>query len=189
MRRSLGPSLLAYPMPAFLVGTYDAEGKANIMTAAWGGICCSAPPCVMVAVRPQRWTFQALKSRRAFTVGVPSCALAVAADYAGIVSGETQDKFAGAGLTAKRAALVDAPYAEECPVVLECELIRTLELGSHTQFIGKILDAKVREDCLTPDGRPDTGKIDPLIFDAGQGMYYSLGPAVGKAFSIGKNIA
>jgi flavin reductase (DIM6/NTAB) family NADH-FMN oxidoreductase RutF len=186
MKRSLGPAPLAYPMPAFLVATYDAQGKANVMTAAWGGICCSEPPCIMVSVRPQRWTFQALSLRKAFTVGVASCAMAVAADHVGIACGEQEDKFARTGLTAVRSTLVDAPYVDECPVVLECALLQSLELGSHTQFIGKILDARVREDCLTPDGKPDAVKIDPLIFDAGQGMYYGLGRVVGKAFSIGR---
>jgi len=31
------------------VGTYDKDGKPNGMTAAWGGICCSKPPCFTVA--------------------------------------------------------------------------------------------------------------------------------------------
>lgn len=50
MKKALGPVTLAYPMPAFLVAAYDEKGKANIMTAAWGGICCSNPPCVAVSV-------------------------------------------------------------------------------------------------------------------------------------------
>lgn len=54
MKKALGPVTLAYPMPAFLVAAYDEKGKANIMTAAWGGICCSNPPCVAVSVRPER---------------------------------------------------------------------------------------------------------------------------------------
>ena len=60
MKKALGPVTLAYPMPAFLVAAYDEEGKANIMTAAWGGICCSNPPCIAVSVRPERWTHKAI---------------------------------------------------------------------------------------------------------------------------------
>ena len=72
MKKALGPVTLAYPMPAFLVAAYDEEGKANIMTAAWGGICCSNPPCIAVSVRPERWTHKAIVARKAFTVCVPS---------------------------------------------------------------------------------------------------------------------
>ncbi|MCK9172584.1 MAG: flavin reductase family protein, partial [Desulfuromonas thiophila] len=49
MKQSLGAKPIAYPTPVFLVGSYDADGRANMMNAAWGGICCSVPPCVMVA--------------------------------------------------------------------------------------------------------------------------------------------
>jgi len=43
MKNSIGAHSIVYPAPVFVVGTYDAEGKPNVMTAAWGGICCSAP--------------------------------------------------------------------------------------------------------------------------------------------------
>ena len=35
MKKSLGAKTLAFPTPVWLVGTYDKDGKANIMTAAW----------------------------------------------------------------------------------------------------------------------------------------------------------
>ena len=186
MKRSLGPITLIYPMPALLIGTYDADGKANIMTAAWGGICCSTPPCLAVSVRPARHTHQSMLARQAFTVSIPPRRLAAEADYVGIAAGTEVDKFAATGLTATRSFLVDAPYVEECPVVLECELFHTLELGSHTQFVGRIQDVKIDEDCLTPDGEPDIARIDPLAYNSGQRAYHALGEIVGQAFSIGK---
>jgi hypothetical protein len=44
MKKSMGAKTVVYPTPVFVVGTYDGQGKANVMTAAWGGICCSRPP-------------------------------------------------------------------------------------------------------------------------------------------------
>jgi hypothetical protein len=44
MKKSLGPNTLVYPTPVWVIGTYDQNGKANVMTAAWVGICCSNPP-------------------------------------------------------------------------------------------------------------------------------------------------
>jgi flavin reductase (DIM6/NTAB) family NADH-FMN oxidoreductase RutF len=186
MKHSLGAITLAYPLPAFLIGTYDNAGKANIMTAAWGGICCSEPPCIAVSVRPGRYTHQAITARRAFTVSIPPCRLAAETDYAGLASGENVDKFAAAGLTAARSSLVDAPYVEECPVVLECELLQTLKLGSHTQFVGRIADVKIDEDCLTQDGKPDIARIDPLVYNGGQRAYHNFGKAVAQAFAAGR---
>ncbi len=187
MKRSLGPQTLIYPMPVCLVGSYDKDGKANVMNAAWGGICCSEPPCLTVSVRHARWTFDAIMARKAFTVSIPDSPLAEAADYLGLASGRNADKFAVAGLTPVRSELVDAPYIAECPLVVELSLFKTLELGSHVQFIGQILDVKADESRLT-DGKPDTDKIDPLIYDGGERQYRRMGPAIAKAFSVGKGL-
>ena len=51
MKKSIGARTIVYPAPILVIGTYDREGKSNVMTAAWGGICCSSPPCVAVALR------------------------------------------------------------------------------------------------------------------------------------------
>ena len=72
MKKSLGPRTLAFPTPVWVVGTYDANGKPNAMTAAWASTCCLAPPCVGVAVRKNRLTFQNLEARQAFSRNVPN---------------------------------------------------------------------------------------------------------------------
>ena len=46
MKRSLGAKTLIYPTPTWIVGSYDKQGRPNGTTAAWGGICCSDPPCL-----------------------------------------------------------------------------------------------------------------------------------------------
>lgn len=186
-RHHFGPRTLTYPMPALLVGSYDADGRANIMTAAWGGICCSTPPCIAVSVRHERWTHKAILERRAFTVSVPSTALVAEADLAGMVSGATVDKFAATGLTAVRSSLVDAPYVAQCPLVLECELVQTLNLGSHTQMVGRILDVSALESCMNGD-QPDIFKVDPLVYDSASRRYYRLGGEVAPAYTVGKTL-
>ena len=186
MKRSIGPQTLVYPLPAFLVGTYDAEGKPNIMTAAWGGVCCSEPPLLSVSIRGQRWTHDAIFGRRAFTVSVPSAAMAAQTDFAGIASGGKTDKFRELSLTPAKAEFVDAPYVAECPAVVELALHSSIDLGSHTMFIGEIKDVKINEDCLDEKGRPLREKIDPLCYDGGTREYFRTGAGVGKAFAGGK---
>jgi len=187
MKESLGAKTISFPLPVYLVGTYDQNGKANIMTAAWGGIVASNPPCLAVAVQPPRWSHEAIIKNRAFTVSIPNSKQAEAADFAGIVSGKEHDKFAEAGLTAVKSDLVKAPYVDECPVVIECELYKSLELGSHTLFVGCIMDVKAEENLKAPDGSLDMAKVDPIVFNYG-GDYHQVGASVGKAFSIGKNL-
>src|SRR4030042_1151866 len=142
MKKSFGPRTLAFPTPVWVVGTYDQNGKPNAMTAAWGSICCSKPPCVAVSLRKATYSYGNIVDRRAFTISVPSEAHVKEADYFGMASGRDVNKFAQARLTPEASAVVDAPYVKEFPLVLECKLLQTIEIGLHTQFIGEIIDVK-----------------------------------------------
>ncbi len=186
MKQSLGPRTLLFPAPVLLVGTYDREGKPNLMNAAWGGICCSQPPCIAVSLRKATYSYASIVERRAFTVGIPAEAQMREADYVGIASGRDVDKFAETGLTPVKSEVVDAPFAAEVPLVLECRLLHTLEIGLHTQFVGEIVDVKADTALLGDDGLPDILKIRPLVFDTAHRGYYGIGPLLGQAFSVGK---
>jgi len=186
MKQSLGARTIAYPMPVFVIGTYDHAGKPNAMVAAWGGICSSDPPSIAVSVRPTRYTYRNLMEKREFTISIPSEDYLRETDYFGIASGEDNDKFAATGLTPVRSTLVDAPFVREFPVVLECRVINRVDIRAHVQFIGEILDVKVDESVIGPDGKPDLSKIRPLGFDMARSEYFAMGPVVGKAFSAGR---
>ena len=188
MKRSLGSKTLALPTPVWVVGTYDAEGKANGMTAAWGGICCSKPACVCVSLREATYTYGAIIERKAFTINIPSSEQIAIADYFGIASGRDVDKFAVTGLTATKAEHVDAPLVTEFPLNLECALIHTLKIGLHTLFVGEILDVKADESILNENDRPSIEKLHPAIFATGDGAYFDIGKCLGPAFTIGKEI-
>ena len=186
MKKSIGPQTIAYPAPVFIVGAYDAEGKPNIMNAAWGGICCSKPPCVAVSLREATYTFGCIKASEAFTVNIPSQDHVREADYVGMHSGRDEDKFAATGLTPVKSDLVNAPFIAEFPFVLECKLVQTICLGLHTQFIGEIMDVKVEESVLSEAGFPDVTKVKPFMVAPGPMEYYAIGGFLGKAFDIGK---
>jgi flavin reductase (DIM6/NTAB) family NADH-FMN oxidoreductase RutF len=189
MKRSIGAKTLLFPTPVLLIGTYDAAGRPNLMNAAWGGICSSEPPSVAVSVRKSRYTYENILQRKAFTIGIGSEGRVTEADYVGIVSGRDVDKFAASGLTAVKSELVDAPYAAEFPVVLECRLLHTFELGVHTQFVGEIIDVKGDEEVFDEDGLLDILKIRPLLFDTSHRGYHGVGPLVAQAFSVGRSIS
>ena len=185
---SLGPQAFISPAPVMLVGTYDEQGRPNIMTATWGGVCCSQPPCLSVSLRRSTWTCRALQQRNAFTVSLPDRSMVGQADFAGLVSGCQENKFQTLGLTPLPGEHVDAPFVAECPVVLELLLRHTLELGSHIQFVGEIMDVKVRKDCLTSEGLPDASRIDALSFAPLTKEYYGTGDFVARAFAVGTTV-
>lgn len=186
MKKSFGAKTLIFPTPVWLIGTYDKNGKPNAATIAWGGVCGSIPPCVAVSLRSATYTHGNIIERKAFTINVPSSTQVEIADYCGIVSGRNVDKFAAAQITALKSEKVDAPYINEFPMILECKLINSVEIGIHTHFIGEIIDVKVDKSMLGPEGLPDILKINPILYGPEIQSYYGVGKYLGKAFSIGK---
>ncbi len=188
MKTSIGAKTLVYPTPVFVVGTYDAQGKPNAMTVAWGGICCSKPPCVSISVRKATYTYGNLIERKAFTVNIPSEDHLAAADYLGMASGRDEDKFLVAGLSPVRSTLVDAPYVSEFPLVLECKVVHVAELGLHTQFVGEIMDVKAEESCFGDEGKLSIEKVRPFCWAPEDNFYYAIGRRLGRGFSVGKKL-
>jgi flavin reductase (DIM6/NTAB) family NADH-FMN oxidoreductase RutF len=109
-------------------------------------------------------------------------------DYFGIASGREADKFAATGLTPIHSDLVDAPYIEEFPLVLECNIIQIIELGLHTHFVGQIIDVKADEEVLNVAGLPDILKVLPILYSSGDRTYFGVGEPLGRAYTIGKEI-
>jgi len=188
MKKSFGAKTLVFPTPVWVVGTYDREGRPNAMSAAWGGICCSQPPCIAVSLRKATYTYGNIVARKAFTINVPSEAYVREADYFGIVSGKNADKFRAAELTPIRSSVVDAPYIEEFSLVVECRLLNTMEIGLHTQFVGEILDVKADDSVLDEKGYVDIEKVRPILFAPEINTYHGVGKLLGDAFSLGKEI-
>lgn len=169
-------------MPVYIVGTYDKSEKANIMAASWGGICNSIPPCIAVSVRESRHTYEGIELNKAFTVNIPDSMHTREADFTGTRSGKDHDKFKELGLTAIKAEAVNAPIVKEFPVSIICKLFKKVELGSHIQYIGEILDVLVNEDALDESGKPDIRKIDPILYDYVSRRYFSIGEPVMDAY-------
>ncbi len=186
MKKRIDPGTYACPTPTWCVGTYDQNGKANIMTIAWGGICCSAPPHLTVSVRKVTYTYAALMLRKCYTVSIPSVTYLKEADYFGIASGKDTDKFAASGLTAKRSELVDAPYVDEFPLIFECKVKHTIEIGGHVQFVGEIVGIKAEENVLNSKGLPAIDRVTPLVYAPTTREYWSLQEVVGQGFSSGR---
>ncbi|HNQ34880.1 MAG TPA: flavin reductase family protein [bacterium] len=188
MKKSLGARTIIFPTPVLIVATYDPAGRPNAMAAAWGGICCSDPPCVAVSLREATYTYGNLMARKAFTINIPSEEYLREADYLGLVSGRNVEKFPAAGLTPAPGKSVDAPVIEEFPLVLECALLKSVRIGLHTQFIGEIKDVRAETAVLDAGGNPGIGLVKPLIFDPAGRAYYGIGPRLGQAFAAGKSI-
>ena len=188
MKKSVGSRAVVYPTPICVVGSYDEEGRPNAMVVAWAGLCCSKPPCFAVALRAVTYTYAAITARRAFTVSVPSVDYIKEVDSLGLVSGRNKNKFEMTGLTPARGEYVDAPFIQEFPLVLECELRHVLELGLHTQFIGEIMDVKADEASVDDRGKIRVEDVRPIAYCPDVNRYYSLGEELGQSFNVGREL-
>ena len=189
---------LSYPQSIFVIGTYDKHNKPNMATVTLGSMCSHNPPCFAISLRSVTYSHQNLVDRQAFTVNIPSKRYLKQMDFAGLVSGRDTDKFTVSGLTAVESANVDAPYIDEFSTVAECKLRHSLDLGSHTMFIGEIINIKVEDSIMTdlsnmiPNANdiPDMVKAEGIVYAAtDNGRYYcELGKPLVKAYTIGRQL-
>lgn len=181
MRKNFGVKTWLYPQPVMIIATYNEDGSANAMNAAWGGI---ADYDKVVVDLSEHKTTENIARTGAFTVACADTQHIAACDYVGIVSGkDVPDKFEKAGFTSVKSDFVNAPVINELPVTLECEL---LEIDNDGRYIGKIVNVSADEKYLGDDGLPDLGRFTPITFDTVHNGYIALGEKVGNAFSDGK---
>lgn len=182
MRKNFGAKEMCYPMPVFIIGTYNEDGTPNAMNAAWGGVTEEAQ--LTICVDADHKTAKNVLARKAFTVSMGTAAYVEACDYVGIVSGNKEpDKFRKAGFHATRSTFVDAPLIDELPMALECEMISYDPESCH--LVGKVVNVCVDEAYLDADGKVDVEKLQPITFDPVHHRYLVLGQAVGRAFHDG----
>jgi flavin reductase (DIM6/NTAB) family NADH-FMN oxidoreductase RutF len=150
-----------------LLGSFDAGGKANLMTIGWGALGeVWSKPLWVVLVRPSRYTYKCIESSGCFTVNVPSAKMEEACNVCGTQSGRTIDKFAACRLTAELAGTVRAPAVAECPIVYECKVVHSSDVvperlapeivdgaypggDFHRVYWGEILAARAEPDAAS----------------------------------------
>ncbi len=182
MRKNFGAKPILYPQPVFIIATYDENGTADAMNAAWGGI--SEADEISICLSAEHKTVKNILARKAFTVSMATADTVVPCDYVGIVSAnDVPNKLEKAGFHAIKSEFVDAPVISELPLAVECSFVSYDE--QSCRMVGKIVNVCADETVLT-DGKVDPLKLRPITYDGMNHAYYVLGEKVGNAFSDGK---
>ena len=185
MRKNLGAKTILYPMPVLIIGTYNENGTANAMNAAWGGI--SEDKEISICIDDAHKTAKNVVKTGAFTVSLADKENVIEADFVGIVSGNKEpDKIKKCGWSVIPSAFVDAPLFEELPLALECKVKSYDE--ETCRLVGEIVNVCADERILGEDEKVSLDKFHPITYDPVHHTYRTLGEVVGKAFSDGKNI-
>ena len=175
---------MVYPMPVFIIGTYDENGVPNAMNAAWGGI--TEEDEITICVSADHKTTENFTRTGAFTVSMATADFVKECDYVGIISGnKVKDKLERCGLHTVKSELVDAPIITELPMALECR-VKSYDADS-CRLVGEIVNVSCDEEYLT-DGKIDPAKLRPITFDPSNDKYIELGAVVGTAFMDGCNL-
>ena len=170
----------------FLVGA-DFGGKSNFMALAWGSTANNKPAMFSIAISYRQYTLKGIRQNMAFSINVPSIHMAWEADYCGLVSGFSTNKADTCNFKVFYGKVANAPLIEQCPINITCKVERIIELPDHALIVGTVEENYLSEKCFS-EGKPDIGKIAPLVLVTNLRQYYSLGDSIGKAFSIGKQI-
>ncbi len=184
MKKDFGVQPYLFPMPTYMIGTYNEDGSVDEMMMAWGGIC--AEDRVALNLEKDHKTVANIRARGAFTLAVPGTDTLAESDFFGIASaGKMPDKFERSGLHARKSDRVDAPVIEEYPLTLECVAERFEEEPYGLRILGRIVNVLADERILDGEGKIDAAKIGAFVFDQMRNGYYAVGEMVGQAWKSG----
>ncbi len=184
MRKNFGAKPILYPQPVFIIATYNEDGTANAMNAAWGGI--SEENEVSLCISAGHKTTANVLARKAFTISMATEDTVAACDYVGIASGnKVENKVEKAGFHVEKSEYVDAPLIAELPMAVECRL---KDYDPETcRLVGEVVNVCADEAVLT-DGKIDPAKLKPIIFDGANHTYLAVGGKVADAFKAGLSL-
>ncbi len=184
----LGPVPWMYPIPIVLAGA-NVSGRPNFATLGDCGVMGIRPPLVYVSLHEGHYTTQGILENGTYSVNVPSTNMLAVTDYCGIVSGRDVPKL---GLfDVFYGELGTAPMIHECPVSLECRVIKEFAIQHRHIFVGQVAQVYADARCVVEqDGQQqlvEMPQLDPIIY-ALDNRYYRIGEAIGWGYGEGRSL-
>lgn len=135
-----------YPEQIVIAIVKDKNGKPNPVTIGWTMIASGNPPMLAIALTPKRYSTEAIREKKCFTVSYPNEDMADLALYFGTHSGRDCDKFADTGCKFSPAEKIDSVIIDDAVANFECVLESELETGDHIIFIGRVVASHVNTE-------------------------------------------
>lgn len=140
------------PNALALVGS-RAGDQRNAMTASWITQLSMAPVLIGVGVDNEAVTHRLISEGGSFTINLWD-----AEDTRVFVKFSKPADDDGSSLNGRavRDATSGAPIFEEAAAWMDCEVRHTLDLGTHTLFVGEVVDAAINDDAARTASMRDT---------------------------------
>ena len=140
------------PNALALIGS-RAGDERNAMTASWITQLSMDPVLIGVGVDNDAVTHRLISAGGSFTVNLWD-----ATDTRVFVKFSKPATDDGASLNGRpvRAATSGAPVFDEALAWMDCVVRHRLDLGTHTLFVGEVVDAAIRDDAARSASMSDT---------------------------------
>lgn len=130
------------------------NGRRNLITISLVHVFSFRPTVVGVGISPSRYSYGLFQEASDFSINIPQKNLVEEVLFCGTLSGKYVDKVEGSGLSIRPGKRIKSPVIEDCMVIMECEKIRTIDVGDHTWFLGEVVYSEIdpryeREKLLT----------------------------------------
>ena len=145
MKKTLFPASAGiYPNPVLLV-TSEYGAEESIIALSWAGNVCSNPPIISLGIRKERYSYNIIKNSMEFVANFPLSNMVDKVEICGTKSGRNLDKWTECDFTKTESTKIKTPHILECPVSLECKVIKIVELGTHDLFLGEVVATHINE--------------------------------------------
>lgn len=153
------------PGPIVLVSS-RWRGASNIMTLGWHTVLEFSPSLIGLMISGGNHSHHMIRESGECVVNLPTTALTDTVVDIGNTTGAEIDKFAEFGLTAEKAAKVDAPLIGECHASFECRMRDDALVKNYNFFIFEVVKAHVAASPKYPETLHYTG--DGVFMVAGR---------------------
>ena len=144
------------PNALALVGS-RAGDERNGMTTSWITQLSMEPVLIGIGVDNKAVTHRLITEGGAFTVNLWNAddtrVFVKFSKPAAFESGPDGDTLNGRAVTT---AVTGAPIFSEAIAWVDCEVRQSIDLGTHTLFIGEVVDASIADDDARPASMNDT---------------------------------
>lgn len=141
--------LWSMPSGLFVLGS-RAGDRRNAMTLSWATQVSSDPKLVAVSVETEAYTHALIAEGQAFTVSVVDREdRAIVRKFTKPVEVDTAARTLN-GFAYTDAPVTGAPVLDQAVAWVDCRLHRSVDLGTHTLFVGEVVDAAFAK----PEDRP-----------------------------------
>ncbi|MEM3522697.1 MAG: flavin reductase family protein [Candidatus Bathyarchaeia archaeon] len=123
--------------------TSKMDNKINGLSVAWITQVSFQPPLVAVSIGKTKYTHEMIKNSKVFAVSILYEGQVDVAKHFGLRSGKEIDKFLNIPYETK---ITGAPILKDCLAYIDCKLEASFDIGDHTIFVGKILDAGIKQN-------------------------------------------